>query len=124
MSLRHEPADLNPARAAIFAGALVILISTVLTLAFEVYRLFEDRTTVPPLKLESAIQSFPEPRLQVSPHSDLLQLQEREHKMLESYAWIDREHRIARMPIDQAIAAALQNGLPHFSNESSRGEGK
>jgi hypothetical protein len=124
MSLRHEPADLSPVRAAIFAGALVILISTVLALAFEVYRLFEDRATVPLSKFETTIQSFPEPRLQVSPHSDLLQLQEREQKMLESYAWIDREHRIARMPIDQAIAVALQNGLPQFSNESSRGEAK
>jgi hypothetical protein len=124
MRLGHEPADLSPVQAAVFASALVILVSAVLVLAFEVLRIFEDRATVPLSKLETTIQSFPEPRLQVFPHEDLLQLQEREHKVLESYAWVDREHRIARMPIDQAVGIALQNGLPGFSNESSSGDPK
>lgn len=124
MRLGHEPADLSPVQAAVFASALVILVSAVLVLAFEVLRIFEDRATVPLSKLETTIQSFPEPRLQVFPHEDLLQLQEREHNVLESYAWVDREHRIARMPIDQAVGIALQNGLPGFSNESSIGDPK
>jgi hypothetical protein len=77
MKLLHETADLSPIQAAVFASALVILVSAVLALTLELFRIFEDRATVPLSKLETTIQSFPEPRLQVTPHEDLLQLQQR-----------------------------------------------
>ena len=120
MKFAHETVDLSPVQAAVFAGALVILVSAVLALTLEVFRLFEDRASVPPSRIENTIQNFPEPRLQVSPREDLLQLQAREHQPIESYAWVDRGHHIARMPVDQAIGLALQNGLPSFPQEPSR----
>jgi len=45
----------------------------------------------------------PGPRLQTEPEQDLLELRAEEEELLLTYSWVDREARIARIPIDRAI---------------------
>ena len=54
----------------------------------------------------------PEPRLQTNPRADLRELREAEDKRLDSYGWVDRNAGIVHIPIDEAIKATLQHGLP------------
>lgn len=53
----------------------------------------------------------PEPRLQQAPILDLREMREAEDKILNSYGWIDQQHGIVRVPIDQAIDLLARRGL-------------
>jgi hypothetical protein len=53
----------------------------------------------------------PTPRLQVHPKDDLLRLRRTERQQLTSYAWIDRDRRIVRIPIDRALQLVTERGL-------------
>jgi len=52
------------------------------------------------------------PKLQLSPPADLREFRERENSELNTYAWVDREHGIARVPINVAMELVLKRGLP------------
>jgi hypothetical protein len=70
----------------------------------------------------------PEPRLQNSPFDDLKRLHAEEEKALNSYGWVDRKARIARIPIERALEIASQGGLPHAQppaeTEPPKGKGR
>jgi hypothetical protein len=46
---------------------------------------------------------FPSPELQSSPEDDLTRFEAAQRARLTTYAWVDRDHNIARIPIDQAM---------------------
>jgi hypothetical protein len=52
------------------------------------------------------------PRLQVSPPADMATFRAREEATLNSYGWIDKTSGIVRVPIERAMSAVLQKGLP------------
>lgn len=54
----------------------------------------------------------PEPRLQSQPKIELKDLHADEDAILHSYAWIDPNKGIVRIPIDQAIDMVAKKGLP------------
>ena len=54
----------------------------------------------------------PQPRLQTHPLEDLRVLREAETVALGSYAWVDEDAGIMRIPIDRAIALVVDRGLP------------
>lgn len=56
----------------------------------------------------------PEPRLQTAPATDLANYMAKERKLLDSYGWVDREHGIARIPIEEAMRRLAQQGIPEF----------
>lgn len=45
----------------------------------------------------------PAPRLQPSPDNDLTALREEKTALLDGYAWVDKSHRFARIPIGRAM---------------------
>ncbi len=85
------------------SALLMVLLMRFLPVLYPVGPLspFADRDTFPP-----------QPRLQVSPHADLLRLNGREDRILNSYAWIDRSTGRVRIPIDRAIDIIAERGLP------------
>lgn len=96
-------------------GFLVVLVAVVLAASFGVFHLFATTPrSTSASGLDGFIQTFPEPRLQIEPQQDLLRFQEKDRNILRTYAWVDREHRIVRIPIERAIDTALQQGLPEF----------
>jgi hypothetical protein len=54
----------------------------------------------------------PEPRLQISPPSDLAGVRREETAALSSWGWADKAHGFAHIPIDRAMDLLVQRGLP------------
>jgi hypothetical protein len=77
--------------------------------------LAQERPTVPPeprlsgvaLDANGQISSHP-----VYPRIELKELREDEAAILSNYAWVDPDHGIVRIPIDQAIDIVAKKGLP------------
>jgi len=62
----------------------------------------------------------PEPRLQTAPAADLAAYLARERKLLDAYGWVDREHGVARIPIEEAMRRLAQQGIPEFPKPGAR----
>lgn len=58
------------------------------------------------------VRTFPPPRLQPDPVADLNKFRVSEEEILNSYGWVDQNAGVARIPIDQAMKAVAQQGLP------------
>jgi len=70
-------------------------------------------TDRPPSPLAGTLPSQPpEPRLQVMPAADLVKVRAQEEAVLSSYAWIDAQSGLVRIPIDRAIVLVAERGLP------------
>jgi hypothetical protein len=53
----------------------------------------------------------PEPRLQLTPKADLDRLRASEQERLTGFGWVNRDQKIARMPIERAIMLLGERGL-------------
>ena len=70
-----------------------------------------DHSRVPLTPEQTARIAPPAPHLQVHPHAELRDERAREEQLLHAYAWIDPEHKVARIPIDRAIALTVGKPL-------------
>lgn len=52
----------------------------------------------------------PEPRLQISPVTEMREFRRAEEQKLHSYGWVDREQGIVHIPIETAIEKVLTSG--------------
>jgi len=111
----HELSDLEPRQVAVFGA---ILAATVILVVIATYLLFDAfygsnrKSQSPASPLSFSPEPIPEPRLLESPGRDLKAMRAAENALLSSYAWIDREKGIARIPINDAIEILAQRGLP------------
>ena len=55
------------------------------------------------------------PRLQVRPEIDLAAFRAQEAAILTTYAWVDKEHGIVRIPVEDAMRLVAERGLPVVS---------
>lgn len=85
--------------AAVVAGTLIAIV-------LAMYLLWKLVLHVPTPQINS--ERPPAPRLQAHPTADLAVLRASEQVRLNSYAWVDREHGIARVPIERAMAMLAQ----------------
>jgi hypothetical protein len=111
----HELSDLNPKSIALFAVALAVIIALVFGTVYVMSQFFlkaavRSQTTPSPLSYTG--EPAPEPSLEVNPGRDLKTMRAEEDKILKSYAWIDQEKNIVRIPIDRAIDILAERGLP------------
>lgn len=88
----------------LFGWGLPALMEAPLTKAVEA-----GRGSVDPIAYGGR-QRPPVPRLQVNPDRDIEEHRRREDAILSSYAWIDREQGVVRIPIERAMAAMAENG--------------
>lgn len=65
----------------------------------------------------------PAPRLQPHPAKDLTALREEKRALLEGYAWVDRSHRFARIPIERAMQIYVQEQRQGAGSGKSRAVG-
>ena len=68
-----------------------------------------DGTTSPPA-LDTLLPEGT--RIQARPAEDLKELREQEYHLIREYGWVDRQARIARIPVDRAMRLLLERGLP------------
>src|SRR5690349_2697134 len=99
---RYELRDLSPKHVAIFGGSLAAIIVLVLLVArFVIIHYYDvEQKAQPPISPLSFNQPpMPEPRLIVTPGQDFETLRKQEDDVLGSYAWVDEDQGIARIPI-------------------------
>ena len=114
---KHELSDVDAWAVSKFGIALVLLCIATLLLLFGLFRYFQGRETAnqPPANPGmDAVRSTtpPEPRLQSTPVVDLKQIRDAEDQILGSYAWIDQQKGVVRIPVDRAMELLAQRGLP------------
>lgn len=108
----HETTDVAVGAIAKFLIILTISMIVIGIALALLFGFFVARQGAPPQSLDAARELPPQPRLQVMPAVDLNQLRARENELLGSYAWVDRQNGVARIPIDQAMDAIARKGLP------------
>jgi hypothetical protein len=60
----------------------------------------------------SDIAKFPQPRLETNEPVEINDFRLQEEKTLHSYAWVDEQAGLVRIPIDRAMELVAQRGLP------------
>jgi len=117
-NVHHEESDINVRAIITFVVVLTAITLAIQVLVYGIFLLFnkiEDKTqpeTTPLMRQAAQPETFPEPRLQTTPWTDLKKLRAEENAFLHSYGWVDESAGIARVPIDKAKAMLLQKGLP------------
>lgn len=81
-----------------------------------------EPSAFPQLQLPAGTALPPGPRLQPSPETEMAQMRAEEERELTTYAWVDRERGMVRVPIDRAIADLAARGLPEFAPPESATE--
>ena len=109
----YETAD-PPVRTIVYSafglGAFTVLVCIVLAWGLRFLIAMENPGERNPLALPNRLP--PEPRVEVHPWEQIRELRVREEQTLDSYAWVDREKGIVRIPIDRAIDLTIERGLP------------
>ncbi|HTK28788.1 MAG TPA: hypothetical protein VL309_04520 [Vicinamibacterales bacterium] len=117
-AVRHETRDINLGGVLAFAVGLFVVALVIHVLVWVLYTYFAGRAIaargVPtyPLAVNQAGRVPPEPRLQTNPREDLRTLRDSEDAILNSYAWVDKNNGIVRIPIGDAMKLTLERGLP------------
>jgi len=124
-TVSHEHTDADSHAITRFGIGLAFLVVVSQLLLWWLFDHFSDRETklsphVPAIVRLQAPTVPPEPRLQgnapldVNPRLDLKQMRSNEDAFLNHYGWIDPDHGIVHVPIDRALDAVAQTGLPKF----------
>lgn len=113
----HERRDVDVVRVAIIGAGLAAMIAVSMVMmiwAFDFFVARESRSQPPPSTLTArpASQLPAEPRLQQNPLADLRVMRAEEDGLLGSYAWVDRDRGVVRLPIDRAMSLLVERGLP------------
>jgi hypothetical protein len=117
-SVGHEETDaeIGPlVRSAIFL-AVITAITAALTVGFYKYLdAREQREKAPRYPLAAGMERPlpPAPRLQTYTFDDIKGLRREEAKLLDHYAWVDKNAGTVRVPVSRAIELLAEKGLPH-----------
>lgn len=99
-------------------GSVIVL----LTASWWIFRDFHSTAANRELGTVRGTEDLPpEPRLQVSPDRDWLDMFHQEQEFLNSYGWIDRNQGIVHIPIEKAMEIVAQRGV---SSGGRGGNGK
>ena len=104
----HEETDINVWAVGKFAVALLLVTVTVLFVLFGLFRYLLSREGGPPagrsqVAASEPAKAFPQPQLQETEVLDLKTIRAAEDRVLNSYAWMDAEKGVVRIPISRAI---------------------
>jgi hypothetical protein len=64
----------------------------------------------------------PAPRLQARPEVDLAEFRAQEDAILGSYAWVEKDRGVVRIPVEEAMRLVVERGMPTFSTPSDDAE--
>lgn len=117
VSVGHEERDLAVRPIALAAAGLIVVVLLVfvsMQMLLNFYAGIQSRRSAAPSPLAGAygMKEPPAPRLQTDPAADLHALRARDEALLSSYAWVDRDAGLVRIPIERAIDLVAKRGLP------------
>ncbi len=115
---KYEHTDIDPSIGYKFALWLTVAMFLSFGIVYGVFWFFDRQETA----ANRAAQRFPlaagvhrpqpTPALQTQPFKDIYVLRGEEAAKLDSYAWVDKEGGVARIPITRAMEVMLQRGFP------------
>jgi hypothetical protein len=116
-AVHHETSDVSVRAIFAFGAALTVVavaIHFIVWLLFMYFGAREAHRLVPefPLAIGQENRLPPEPRLQTDPREDMRELRSGEDATLDSYAWVDKNGGVVRIPIADAMKLTVQRGLP------------
>jgi hypothetical protein len=106
----HEPSDIDPAVVgwiAIGLALFVLAVPLVMPLVFP-QSIYRGNPMARPALGSGA------PPLEVNPSSNLRRQRQTDGEFANTYGWIDRDRKVARIPVARAIERLLQTGLPNW----------
>lgn len=109
----HETRDVNVRGAMWFTVILSVAILAslgLMKLTFDQFAAAEDRQQSEPASSLTGTgpSQPPQPRLQMSPVQDLQAMRAEQEALLSSYAWVDREAGVARIPVERAMQLLVE----------------
>jgi len=126
--VRYEKEDTNE-RSTFWFGVVILVVMVGTAFATKpLYNLLSERETAAqaPAAYEGdadpAALEAPPPRLQVRPEIDLADFRAQEAAILTTYAWVDKEHHIVRIPVEDAMRLIAERGMPVFESPELPGE--
>jgi hypothetical protein len=125
--LGHERRAVNVRVVLWFAAGLVVAAVIMHAGLAWLYVIFKNHHPSPEAPSRVVLEPrviAPEPRLQTNPTTDLEKFRIEEEAKLNSYGWIDRQHAVARIPIERAIDLIAQRGLPTRGANTENSSGK
>jgi hypothetical protein len=112
----HEKSDANIRVLAIAAAGLVVLMLVGMFAMRMMYVQMADyqmRHDPPLSPLAAELPAHPpEPRLQVKPADDLVDVRAEEQEKLSSYGWVEPNAGVVRIPVERAMELLAERGLP------------
>jgi hypothetical protein len=108
----HEHSEVSVQFIVVSLGVLLVGTFLVALLVIGIFRFFSHEYQTQESAKESQQQIPPQPRIEVEPYKQLLDVHAREDHVLSSYAWVDKSQGIVRIPIDQAMDELAKKGLP------------
>ncbi len=120
VDMGYEPQDLGFGAIKKFVFALFAFTAVSFALVFGLFKILKldlqaaDRARAEALPFQKKIPEAPNPLLQsnVTAKKAIADLRADERKGLGSYAWVDKEKGIVRIPIDRAISLIGERGIP------------
>ena len=100
-----EPAEINNRIVLIVVGGFLLFVAAAIA-----GLLFFLRAQAPAALTPRTEHRFPQPELQKAPQNDLSRFKAAQHDALTSYGWVDNDHRIASIPIEQAMRLIAGRG--------------
>ncbi len=119
----HEVTDLSAGRIAVFLLSIGLVTGGLTWVASGLMSSFQRAAREVPSEqhpLGEDRQIPPSPRLQITVRTDIDELRHRERALLGSYAWVDRDAGIVRIPVERAMNLLAQRGLPVAPTEDER----
>ena len=108
----HEQSEVSVRLIVVSLAFLAVTTAIVFVLVIGIFRYFYDtNSTEETIKLTIPVIP-PQPRIEVAPYEQLQQLRVQEDHILSTYAWVDKQAGVVRVPIDKAIDLLAAKGLP------------
>ncbi len=111
----HEHRDVDFRKVAFVGAGIFGLIGVALLLSVLTYNGWRMLSPSPGAKAETFTVPRalpPDPRLQVSPGTDLARLRASEDSVLLRYAWVSKDSGLVRIPVARAMELLAERGLP------------
>jgi hypothetical protein len=108
----HEKSEVSVPFIVVSLSVLLVGTFLVALLVVGIFQFFSHTYQTQESAKQNQQQIPPEPRVEVEPYKQLLDVHAREEHVLSSYAWVDKGQGIVRIPIDQAIDELAKKGLP------------
>jgi hypothetical protein len=108
----HEQSEVSVRLIVVSLAFLAVATAIVFVLVIGIFRYFYSSYSTAEAIKQSQPVIPPEPRIEVAPYEQLQQIRVKEDHILSSYAYVDKESGVVRVPIDKAIDMLAAKGLP------------